>query len=728
MTNNMPAVKGRLLKGIFFDSPVQGLEYETRTTSGITDAKGGFKYHKGETVTFSIGGLVLGTAEGKAMVTPADLVIEFGGDMRKLKLKKVTNIAKFIQSLGGDGYLDNGIHITEETRKIIHKYRNVINFDQKEDTFEADPNVKALFAELKINLRTSSQTRNQLRRSLMGIKRLTNVKIPMRDGIILVADIYLPVKEGKYPAIVALGGHGKVLLGAMGLNYSNKKEDVLNFEDREDKYFEGNQDRLPAVESHGTANSVDWVPHGYALVRIDERGVGDSTGTFEQFSLQEAKDFYDSIEWTAQQPWCDGKVGTWGFSYWAMSQWGMAQLQPPSLKAIMPVFGSIDSYRDYTYNGGLFNHTVHVCELGGRENEWRYVDWPAITHANPFDDPQIYGPEGSAVISPDMNKVTMPLWSVMPLEYFSINIRGSSEGYIHAASKNKKLTIAGDSWSAYPYCPEFFKESRDFFDYWLKGIDNGVMDKPPVKVMIRTGGGGYFWQVENEWPIARTQYTRYFLNASPSSWKGDGLRNDFLKISPDVPRKETAKTYSAEVNLKVDPGWSHGISFITEPMTEDVILAGYIKLGLWVASSSSDMDIVADIRIMDDDGSEVPYSMTFGYAGIHHPVTIGWLKVSHRKTDPAKSTVYRPWHTHLKSDYQPLKPGEVVPVEVEIWPTTLLIQKGRRLRLDIQPTDGWDHPCLHDYDETYHKGATNTIYTGPDYPSYIQLPEVPLKK
>jgi uncharacterized protein len=710
-------------KGVFLDSAVQGLEYQTRTYCGITNEKGEFKYLNGETVTFSVGGLVLGTAPGNQRVTPADLVIEASGSIHKIKNKKVTNIARFLQSLDKSGNIERGIVISDETKEIIKRYRYQINFEQKEGTFTGDPAVKSLFAELKLPLLGGTQARNHLRRTLNNIVKITNIRIPTRDGSYLLADIYYPLNEGKYPAIVALGGHGKVILKTLEMKYSSNNEDLAMFEEVEDEYFEGNPRHLPSVENHGAANTVDWVPEGYALVKIDERGVGDTPGLHEQFSLQEAKDYYDAIEWTAKQPWCNGKVGAWGFSYWANTQWNMAQLQPPSLKAMMPVMGQIDSYRDYTYNGGLYSHVAHVVK--NSSGEWKGIDWPAVAKAHPFYEPGIYGPEGMAVISPDLSKIEVPLWSVMPLEYFNINIRGSSEGYIHSASKNKKITIVGDYWGAYPYSPEFTKASIDFFDYWLKGIPNGIMNQPPVRMTVRLGGGGYYWQDENEWPIARTVYTRYYLEAAHSSFKGDDHRNHFLKISKTVPAEESSGTYSAEVNVGKNPGWAHGISFITEPMSENLVLAGYLKLGLWISSTSTDMDIVASIRIMDEDGSEIPYSMTYSYGGIHYPVTIGWLKVSHRKTDPEKSTNYRPWLTHLKADYQPLKPGEIVPVEVEIWPTTALIQKGRRLRLDVQPTDGLGHPATHEYDESYHKGARNTIYTGPEHPSYLQLPVIP---
>jgi predicted acyl esterase len=114
----------------------------------------------------------------------------------------------------------------------------------------------------------------------------------------------------------------------------------------------------------------------------------------------------------------------------------------------------------------------------------------------------------------------------------------------------------------------------------------------------------------------------------------------------------------------------------------------------------------------------------------YFPISWGALKVSHRKLDPEKSTVYRPHHTHQKENYQPLKPGEVVEAEVEIWPTTALIRKGYRIRLDVQPVSG-DHMPMRIYDaidQTYQKGPSNTIYTGPDHLSYLQLPVIPPKQ
>jgi predicted acyl esterase len=139
------------------------------------------------------------------------------------------------------------------------------------------------------------------------------------------------------------------------------------------------------------------------------------------------------------------------------------------------------------------------------------------------------------------------------------------------------------------------------------------------------------------------------------------------------------------------------------------------------------MDIFVTIRIIDAQGREVDYTgpTTMGLAVKHYPLAKGWLKASHRKVDTTRSTEYTVKHTHLKADYAPLRKNAVVPVEIEIIPNTALIRKGHRIRVDIQPYDGFGHGTRHAYDPSYHDGARNSIVTGPEHQSFIQLPIVP---
>ncbi len=733
-------IAAKILTGIFNDGPVQGLEYQTQTLSGITNKKGEFQYRSGETVTFTIGNLVIGSAPGGNRITPADMVVEVAGDVKNIRNQKVTNIARFIQSLDSDGNIENGVTITKEIRDIVKKYRYKIIFDQLPEDFTEDIDIIALFAELKLKLRTAAQARNHLRRTLHGIVKSTDVRIPTRDGSYLTADIFKPIAEGKYPVVMSLGGYGK----AFWQGTSCDEQSTLLKEEAEDEYFETNIYKVlssasgttpgPIVkqqqtsECFETANTMDWVPRGYILMRIDGRGVGKSPGVYEQFSLNEAKDLYDAIEWAGVQKWSNGNIGLWGASYYAMDAYNVAQLQPKHLKAMVCVGGDIDSYRDYIYTGGGFYNYFNF-QPKQTCGKWKRVDWIKIALKNPFDEPEIYGPEGKICISPDMSKVTVPFWSVMGTEQ-TIHARGSSEAYIRAASKHKKLTILSETGIHHQtYAKNIVESDIAFFDYWLKGVKNDIMKQPPIQIMVRTGQSGYYWQDEDEWPIARTKYIKYYLDARPANWEGDGKRNDFLQMQPKVPAKAAKTTYKADVKWGVEPPWSYGVSFITPPLPEDLLIAGYAKVVLWVSSTSYDMPLFTTVRVIDENNMDVSYAVGSPTMNKLFPVAFGALKVSHRKLDPVKSTIYRPWHTHRKADYQRLKPEEIVEVEVELWPTAALIKKGWRIRLNVQPAqgEGLKRQVSDPHDNKYIIGASNTIYTGPEHSSYLQLPVIPPK-
>ena len=266
------------------------------------------------------------------------------------------------------------------------------------------------------------------------------------------------------------------------------------------------------------------------------------------------------------------------------------------------------------------------------------------------------------------------------------------------------------------------------------------MDRPPVRLEIRSGNGASYIQEEHEWPVARTEYVRFYLDATPSDWQHDPHHDDLLRLARGEPVQGANVSYSAEVDVGTigglpqafvsqpaptsTPAWSTGVSFISDPVGEDTVLAGYSKARLWVSSTSADMDIYVSVRMLDEQRREIDYVGTavLGFVAHQYPVAKGWLKASHRKIDRGRSTEYMVKHTHSKNDYAPLQDGEVVPVEVEIIPNTVLVRAGHRIRMDIQPYDGVDHGTRHAYDPTYHDGAQNTIYTGPEHLSWVQLP------
>ena len=744
-----------------FAGPVAGLRFETPTCSGVTDREGGFEYRDGEVVAFSVGAVLMGAARGAERLTVADIVARVDGNLGKLADPGLTNIARFLQTLDRDGNPDEGITLTPEVHELVgdraidFRYRLSFVDDQVDlvEAFTHDPVVAALLDDLNRAgvftgdtpraLRSPAAARNEVRRNLLGIRRRRDVKIPLRNGSFVYADVYRPDGDEPVPVVMNCGVYGRAFVHHSICG----PQDAEHHEQMEERYFLGNPDGY-VYENHESVNSATWVPRGYALVRVDGPGAGKSPGTLGIWGIAEAEAYHDAIEWAAAQPWSNGNIGLWGMSYYAVSQHAVASLRPPHLKAMIAIGTDTDLYEEVIYTGGILNEeffpfwfkTAIVPAICGEVDA---KDFLAMARANPFKDSDpgaVFGPRAEVLMSPDLSEVSVPLWAVAVTTHPSnFHQLGSSETFLNTPTTNKKLDFWED-WFMKSYSAAAVEEHAAFFDHWLKGIDNGIMGKPPVRLEIRTGHGGSYLQEELEWPIARTQYVRWHLDAAPIAWDGDMGCDNVLSLARTIPEAERSVTYSAEMEQfahRAAPATGHaalaapcspGATFISEPFEQDTVLAGYAKLAVWVASTSADMDIFVALRVLDEQNREVDFSGPALIPGIStrfYPLAKGWLKVSHRKLDPARSTEFRPKHTHLRADHAPLRRGQIVPVEVEIIPNTGLVRKGHRIRVDIQPHTGVGHGDRHAYDPTYHDGAHNTIYTGPEHPSYLQLPVVP---
>lgn len=763
MSDTPQTFQSTLHTGIFA-GPVAGLRYQTPSLEGITNEKGEFQYRQGERIAFLLGNTSIGSAVGAPRINLADIVSRVDGNISKLLDAGLTNIARLVCSLDRDGDLSGGIDIDPAVHAIIGKYR--LNFRHDISfaglalnpvlEFEQDPLITTLLAELSAakvftgriprQLCTAATARNEVRRNILGILRFKDVKIPLQNGLHVYADVFRPAKDGQFPVIMNCGPYGRAF-------YHHSIADDADFaehEAMEERYFLGNPDGQ-VFENHETANTVDWVPHDYVLVRVDGPGSGKNPGTLAPFGIETAEAFRDAIEWAGVQRWSNGNVGLWGMSYYAMSQHAVASLEPKHLKAMIAIGTDVDLYDEVAYTGGILNeefftHWYKAGVLAAVCGEPNAVDFIGMLKGSTFRDSDTniaFGPRSTILMSPDMSKVKVPLWAVACTTHMAhFHQLGSSEAYLATNTSAKKIDFWED-WFTKPYSRAAIADHRAFFDHWLKGVDNGIMDKPPVRLEIRSGNGASWLQEEMEWPIARTTYPRWYFDATPSGWPGDAHRDDFLRLSPTPPAADAQAGYCAEIPLTLRTGmppcflpvkppavlelWKTGVSFISEPLDEDMVLAGYGKARLWVSSTSEDMDLYLSLRVLDENGHEVDYAgpTTMGMNVPNYPLAKGWLKVSHRAIDTERSTTYTVKHTHRKADYAPLERDEIVPVEIEIIPNTALIRKGYRLRVDIQPFDGVDHGPRHGYDATYHDGARNTIHTGPDRPGFIQLPIVP---
>lgn len=512
-----------------------------------------------------------------------------------------------------------------------------------------------------------------------------DARIPMRAGSYLVADIYRPAGQAgeKFPVLMSLSAYLKEL------------------------------QHLPhgAPFTHQERPEPDWwVPRGYILVFVDTRGTGKSPGKTDIWSAQEARDYYDAIEWAGVQPWSTGKVGLSGVSYYAITQWNVASLQPPHLTTILPWEGWADLYRDSVFHGGLFNQDFYgtwwTDVMGKQLLENTAADGPDGMNENLILNYMRHSLDSSwwdeTKARAQMQTLTVPFYSSANWGGWNHHLRGNLEAFTRAASKQKKLQVHIGGHTDYYYDEEGRNEQLRWYDYWLKEMNNGIMDEPPVKLCIRTSTRDCTWRFENEWPLKRTQYTKFYLTADKAGAVANAIHD--VRMLTTAPATAGVLTYDAgpASNARAERNLPT-VSFSTEPLAEDTEITGPINLVMWVSSATDDMDLFAYLKKTLPDGTV-------------QTATRGILKVSHRKLDPKLSTPARPYHSHDVE--QKLHPGEIVKVEVEIWPTSMVYEKGTRIRLDVQPHDG-QH-----YFSAYHL-KDNTIYTGGERASYVLLPIIP---
>ncbi len=262
---------------------------------------------------------------------------------------------------------------------------------------------------------------------------------------------------------------------------------------------------------------------------------------------------------------------------------------------------------------------------------------------------------------------------------------------------------------------------KKFFDFYLRGVENGwESQQPKVQLQVRHIDRFELRQ-ENEWPIARTQWTRFYLNAQDQ------------QLSQHVPQDSASVTYLPMKN---------GLTFTTPALQSDCEITGPSALKLFVSSASSDADFFVVFRVLDPQGREVVFQ---GALDPHTPVGQGWLRASHRKLDARLSEPYRPYHTH--DEKQPLTPGQVYELDIEVWPTSIVIPKGHQIALTILGKDyEWDGPAatlsnmknpmkgcgpfIHDEPSDRPEAifsAAVTVHTGANQASYFMLPVIPTR-
>ncbi len=492
--------------------------------------------------------------------------------------------------------------------------------------------------------------------------------IPMDDGIVLRADVFRPLAAGKYPVILSYGPYAKGL--AMQEGY---KSQWLRIVGAAPEVLEGSTNKYQNWELF---DPEKWVPHGYVLVRVDSRGAGRSPGHLDVWSPREAQDIAACVDWAGVQIWSNGKVGLHGISYYSMNQWQAAPLRPKHLAALSIWEGSSDYYRELCRHGGILSDffsswyprqvTAVQHGVGDRGANSAVTGEPVAGPLNLTDDELKQNRadcDGNALRHrliddyyrarlPKFEDIEVPLLSAANWGGMGLHPRGNFEGYLRAGSKQKWLEIHGDTHFTLFYAKYGQDLQRKFFDHFLKGLDNGWDKQPKVLVNVRHPGEKFVPRAETEWPLARTQWTKFYLHPDLglSTQRADRRRRPRL---PDRERRPHL----------LDP-----------PLEQEIEITGPVAAKLFVASDTTDADIFLVLRVYDPAGKEVVF---VGSNDPRVPVGLGWLRASHRKLDPDESKPWRPWHTH--DEEWPLTPGVPVELDVEIWPTSIVVPKGYRL-------------------------------------------------
>lgn len=550
-----------------------------------------------------------------------------------------------------------------------------------------------------------------------GIKVERDVFVPVRDGTKIALNIYRPEAREKFPALLAMGGYGKELQEELIPPQPLNKSAV----------WDGN------IEAGDTP---EIVPRGYVHVIGDVRGIGKSEGEYSGMgSSQEGRDGADIIEWIAKQPWCDGNVGTIGYSYYGQIQLKIAAEQPPHLRAIFVSHVGADFYRDWVYTGGvlslffyglwdgrhgtsgfapknaisLMQKTLPKQEFERRRQEllnnidFKY--WPNIYHLlnypqknpwffdflmNPLDGP--FWRDRS--VYPYYNKIKVPVFVVGKVAHESAGFWDIYRGI----KTTKKLMVKPNGPEERPWREDIELILR-WYDHWLKGNDTGLLKEPQVKIFMQ---GSNLWREEKDWPLPNVDYTKCYLRR----WEGLAFAPERLQPEPDCFLQQPLF-----VSTKRD-----SVKYISPPVPEDITMIGSASLKLFASIDQDDTNWIIKLSDVAPGGSETRISK-------------GVLKASHRALDPKKSAPGAPYHKHTK--VEPVTPGEIVEYDILLGCLTNVFKTGHRIKLEIESMESprdpemqiHYHPKLCSAKTTLHK-----IYRNKDYQSCLTLPIVGKKQ
>jgi predicted acyl esterase len=528
-----------------------------------------------------------------------------------------------------------------------------------------------------------------------------DIRIPMRDGTILSGDLFRPASGGKFPVVLGAHPYNCEIQTAplRPIGYGNLRG-----------YIEAGDPEF-------------LVRRGYVQVVINVRGTGKSQGQFQMMGPLEVQDVCDAIQWLAAQPWSDGNVGMFGVSYFAWLQIQVAALNPPHLKAIFAPWGATDFYRDVFYHGGILAHGFLRHWSLNWDNP-RSASWYREKHGDKqyrkaieaaLRDEDIVAVadlrqvlenpdkgKNPAVVDVILNSLDGEYYSERNVDYsdartpaflgacwgmYGLHLPGAFRTWKHWKGP-KKMAISPPLYLDRPVF-QYQYESLRWFDHWLKGIDNGVMDEPPVRLFIPGTGE---WKTANDWPLPETRWTPFYFHAGAllsehELWPNEG--HDSFEDSTFV----------------------HGeLTYWTPTLVENTELIGPVPLHLYASSSDAEMFVFATLLHMNA-------------AGEVQELTRGWLRGSQRALR-ADSEDWEPIPAHTQRE--PLEPGKIYDLRFSMVSTARLFLAGERIGVRIK---GADNERADNRVQAVARGCLwrqspwrMTVYHDPSHPSQVLFP------
>ena len=516
-----------------------------------------------------------------------------------------------------------------------------------------------------------------------GISVERDVGVTMSDGVRLSANVFRPeASDGPLPVILALTPYGK--------DADPEKTRAATLARRAAIGLGMGRYRVSNCTPFEAPDPAYFAPHGYAVVHVDLRGCFKSQGERKVFSRTEINDYGQIIAWAGTQPWSNGRVALHGVSYLAICQWHAAANNPPYLTAIVPWEGASDSYRDVMFHGGV----PETAFFRGWSRAMS--DATSQEQAGPSRTPTISQVPGNAA---DLAAIRVPALICGSFSDQGLHSKGCFDAFMRISSQHKWLFTHGrGKWTVY-YEEAALEYQLRFLDCFLKGADNGMLQRPRVRLEVRKTVDEYAVREEADWPLPSTEYRELYLTAAGQA------------LSADKPKAPATVTYDAKAGQSV---------CFDKRFDSPCEITGHMRLKLWVSTDrGDDMDLFVAVKKLDAAGQEVCFEGRENDAT--GPVSNGWLRVSHRALDAARSRPFQPVLAHEQVQF--VEPGEVVVVEIEILPSSTSFDAGESLRLVVGGADIYAHAMLH-HRERCNQG-THTLHLGGSHDSGLLVPFVP---